>query len=142
MQIKRVARLGVLPALAAMTLTATNARAADIKWHSSLPAAQAEAKKTKRPILVYFSTTWCGPCKEMKRTTFKDAKVVAESRKWTMVQIDAEKQEKVAAKYKVDGYPTTIILKPNGAGVARAEGGMSASGFLKWMKSKYAAAKK
>jgi thiol:disulfide interchange protein len=142
MQIKKIIRLGVLPALAAMTLGAGSARAADIKWHSSLSAAQAEAKKTKRPVLVYFSTTWCGPCKEMKRTTFKDAKVVAESRRWTMVQIDAEKQEKIAAKYKVDGYPTMILLKPNGATVSRAEGGMSAGGFLNWMKSKYAAAKK
>jgi thiol:disulfide interchange protein len=142
MQIKKIARLGVLPALATMTLGANTAHAADIKWHSSLSAAQAQAKKTKRPLLVYFSTSWCGPCKEMKRTTFKDAKVIAESRKWTMVQIDAEKQESVAAKYKVDGYPTMIILKPNGASVSRAEGGMGASGFLNWMKSKYAAAKK
>lgn len=142
MQMRTFVRLGVLPALAAMTLGAGSARAADIKWHSSLSTAQAEAKKTKRPLLVYFSTSWCGPCKEMKRTTFKDAKVVAESRKWTMVQIDAEKQASIADKYKVDGYPTMIILKPSGAAVARAESGMSASGFLNWMKSKYAAAKK
>jgi thioredoxin-related protein len=59
-----------------------------------------------------------------------------------MVQIDAEKQEKVAAKYKVDGYPTTIILKPNGAGVARFEKEMNAQQFLSFMRSKYAAAKK
>ena len=142
MQLKKIVRLGVLPALAAMTLGTGTANAADIKWHSSLSAAQAEAKKTKRPVLVYFSTTWCGPCKEMKRTTFKDSKVVAESRKWTMVQIDAEKQEKVADKYKVAAYPTMVILKPSGATVSRAVGGMSAGEFLNLMKSKYSAAKK
>ena len=121
MQLKKLARLGVLTALATATLGTANARAADIKWQTSLSSAQAEARKTHRPLLLYFSTSWCAPCKIMKRTTFKDAAVIRESRRWTMVEIDAEKQDKVAAKYKVVGYPTTIILKPGSVSLETLE---------------------
>lgn len=142
MTIQKAFRVGVLGALAATTLGVSNAHAAEITWQQSINTAMAQAKKSKKPLLLNFSTTWCGPCQDMKRTTFKDAKVVAESKKWVMVHIDGDRQANVAAKYKVEGYPTMIILKPNGAVVSRATSGMSATQFLNWVKSKYGAAKK
>lgn len=143
----RMRTFATLAVIAATTLTASNAHAANISWQGSLNSAMATAKKTNKPVFLYFSTEWCGPCKVMKQTTFKDSKVVAESRKWVMVQVDAEKQEAIASKYKIDTYPTMLILKPNGTTVSRVEasaktaGVLKTNGFLSWLKTQYPKAK-
>lgn len=150
MIIKKAFRIGVLTAFAAATLGVSQAQAAGIKWTTSLSGALATAKKTGKPVLVNFSASWCAPCKEMDKTTFKNAAVVNESKKWIMVYIDTDKQEAVATKYKVDEYPTFVIMKPGGAVVSRIEGVKSlraadktlTNKFLKWWQPKYSAAKK
>ena len=141
MKMKHAFRFGVLTALVA-TLGVPQVHAAGITWRSSLSNAMTESKKSGKPIFVDFSATWCGPCKQMKKTTFKDAKVIAESKKWVMVRVDIDDQENVAKKYKITAVPTLMIMSPKGKVVAREMGGQDAGGFLKWMKSKYAAAKK
>ena len=142
MKIKNRLMSGVLTALIAATAGVSPAQAASITWTESLTTAMSQSKKTGKPVFIDFSAVWCGPCKEMKKTTFKDAKVIAESKKWIMVHIDGDKQEKVAAKYKVEAYPTLLIMSPKGREVSRVVGGQNASEFLKWMKSKYSVAKK
>lgn len=142
MKLRNSFRFGTIALLATAMLGISNAQAADITWRSSLSSAMTEAKKSGKPVLVDFSATWCGPCKQMKQTTFKDAKVIAESRKWVMVRVDIDDQEKVAEKYKITAVPTLLIMSPQGKVVAREVGGQNAGTFLKWMKSKYAAAKK
>lgn len=142
MKLNNAFRWGVVAVVATIASGTAQAQANSITWRSSLDSALQEARKTKRPLLVYFSTVWCGPCQIMKRTTFKDANVIRESKRWVMVSIDGDKQPKVATKYKIDGYPTMLILKPNGTIVSRAGGEMSAKAWLNWQKSKYQAAKK
>lgn len=142
MKHKQALRWGALTIAATLFTGVSTAQADSITWRTSLGSALQEAQKTKRPLVVYFSTTWCGPCQIMKRTTFKDASVIQESKKWVMVQIDGDKEPQLVKKYKVDGYPTMLALKPNGAIVSRASGGMSTKALLNWQRSKYQAAKK
>ena len=78
----------------------------------------------------------------VQRNEANDFQVIAESRKWIMVHIDGDKQEKVAGKYKVEAYPTLLIISPKGKVVASEVGGQKAGELLKWMKSKYSAARK
>ena len=142
MKLKNKLRWGAFAIAATLVTGISHARADSITWRNSLDTALREAKQTKRPVLVNFSTVWCGPCQIMKRTTFKDAAVIKESKKWVMVHIDGDKQAKIAAKYKVEGYPTLLILKPNGTVVSRAGGEMGVKALLNWQRSKYQAAKK
>ena len=142
MKLKHRLTTGVLTALIAATVGISQAQAASITWTQSLTTAMSQSKKTGKPIFIDFSAVWCGPCKEMKKTTFQDAKVIAESKKWIMVHIDGDKQEAVAKKYKIEAYPTLIMMSPKGKIVAREIGGQNPGDFLKWMKSKYSAAKK
>jgi len=47
-----------------------------INW-ISFEQLQAEYKKNPKPILIDLYTNWCGWCKEMDRTTYKNDKVAA-----------------------------------------------------------------
>lgn len=124
--------LSALLALPLLTATAQakparkKVAASQVVWRASFPAALAEAKRTGKPIFIDFYTTWCGPCKYLDAVTYKDARFVAESKKWVMVKVDAEKNAanvKLAKKYKINGYPSMLFLKPSGKEADRAVGG-------------------
>lgn len=112
---------------AARSKSRSKARAkAKVNWRASFPLALAEARRTGKPIFVDFYTTWCGPCKYLDAVTYKDRRFVAESRKWVMVKVDAEKNSanlKLAQKYKVSGFPSMIFLKSSGKESSRVVGG-------------------
>ena len=69
---------------------------------------------------LYFSTSWCGPCK-MFRPIVQG--VAAET--GTNVQfIDAEQNQALAAQYSITSVPT-IIVSQNGQAMHRHSGVMS-----------------
>jgi thioredoxin 1 len=74
-----------------------------------------KAGEGKKIVMIDFYTTWCGPCKMLDKSTWKDERVI----KWLSentipLKIDAEKEADLAAKYKIRGYPTMIFIKPDG----------------------------
>ena len=126
----RVCCLTVAAALL-LSLPALPVRAEEPFASGSFQAACALAGKTRRIVLVDFYTTWCGPCKMLDETTWKDKTVrtwltqAAISRK-----IDAEKQTGLAAKYKIGAYPTILLLKPDGTEIDRLIGFRDPKTFL------------
>lgn len=54
--------------------------------------------------LVEFHTSWCGYCKKQKPELEEMDKV------WIGL-LDADKESELAAKYKVNGFPTFLIFK-------------------------------
>ncbi len=99
----------------------------DLSFDAAVKAAEAE----KKIVFIDFYTTWCGPCKMLDKTTWKDEKVI-EWFKTTAVgiKIDAEKEEDLAKKFKVASYPTLILLKPEGKEIDRLSGYRDAETFL------------
>ena len=72
--------------------------------------------------ILYFSTTWCGPCKAM-------APVVTEAAQSLNIQkIDAEQNPQLTAQYGIRTVPTFIFLK-NGQEVGRKSGAMRKQDF-------------
>src|SRR5438128_12157138 len=97
----------------------------------SLAEALQQAKADGKLVMIDFYTEWCGYCKKLDETTWKDAKVQA----WlgehaVVVKIDAEREEKLAAKYEVESYPTILFLRPDGSEVHRLDGYVTATEFL------------
>lgn len=87
--------------------------------------ANKEAVKSKKYIFVDAYATWCGPCKQLKATTFKDKEIAAFfNEHFINVSLDVEKGQgpKLAAKWKVQGLPTLIIFDSKGKKVAQLVG--------------------
>ena len=94
-------------------------------------ARQSATDGGKRFVLVDFYTVWCGPCKKLDETTWKDQEV----RDWlskeaVCLKVDAEKDEPLADKYRINVYPTVLLLRPDGAEIDRLVGYRDAKTFL------------
>ena len=102
-------------------------------FHGTWKEALEEAKKTGKPIFVDAYAKWCGPCKRMARTTFKD-KTVGEffNEKFINMKIDAEESEgrKFRKKYPVSAFPTLFFIDENGEVLHKVVGGQSVKGLI------------
>jgi len=62
-----------------------------------------------QPVLVDFYADWCGPCKVMA-PVLKEFKQRHASR-ITILKIDVDRNQSVAAKYQISGIPTLILFQ-------------------------------
>ncbi len=88
------------------------------RWHSNLPDAFAEARKSNLPLFVDFRADWCSICRELEDNVFPHRDVAPLLAKYVLVKIDATKNEGEAAellkRYSVIGLPTLLLLRPDG----------------------------
>lgn len=104
-------------------------------------------KKQNKHVLVYFTTSWCGYCKKMKKTTFTDPKVMElMNGDFILAMVDGDSKNKLQVNDKdgkpmemteqeltrafgVRGYPTFVFLKADGTTIAPISGYLSADQF-------------
>lgn len=72
--------------------------------------------------LMYFSASWCGPCKMMKPVI--DNFINKNSDKVNLIKIDVDSDRGAAAAYGVNSVPTFVALK-NGSLIDRFNGMVS-----------------
>ncbi|MCO6461154.1 MAG: thioredoxin family protein [Saprospiraceae bacterium] len=98
-------------------------------WASILKKAKAENKL----IYVDAYTTWCGPCKMMKKNIFPD-KTVGDyyNQHFVNAQIDMEKGEglKIAKDYDIRAYPSHLFVNGDGELVHKGLGYMDVNEFV------------
>jgi thioredoxin len=70
---------------------------------------EAEVMNSDTPVLVDFSATWCGPCKQLKPIVEELATEFAGKLK--VAHIDVEQARNVAMKYGVMSVPTVLYMK-------------------------------
>lgn len=93
-----------------------------ILWEKTFERAQAEAVKTRKPIMVDFYTDWCSACKMMDAEAYTDASVVRASQKFVAVKVNAEQRTDLAMRYKVNSYPTILWIDADGKVLNTSEG--------------------
>jgi protein disulfide-isomerase len=104
----------------------------DPMWMTDFEAAKARATELKRPILVDFSgSDWCGWCIKLDKEVFKQTEFksfaekelvlfLADYPRSTPQAAGLKKQnEALMAQYRVEGFPTVLILDAGGRELAR-----------------------
>lgn len=99
----------------------------EIIWHrydEGLKAAREEDKH----IFINFTSNWCGYCKKMDRTTFKETEIIKMlNEDFVSVKVNGDSKKELnvdgykiterdlaRSEYGVRGYPSFWFLKPNG----------------------------
>lgn len=91
-----------------------------------------QARLLGKPVFLYWGAVWCPPCNQLKATLFSRADFAERSRAFIPVYVDGDKPgaQKVAARFKVSGYPTMILFKPDGSEVTRLPGEVDPERYL------------
>ena len=104
-----------------------------VPWKSDLAAAQSEARAANKPMLLYFTAEWCGPCQWMRRYVWSDRQVADALRGFVSVRIDIDKDPATAMRFHVKPIPVFFIVRPDGQIARTHEGAMEAQEFINWL---------
>ena len=122
--------------------TLLQAGAAELKWMTDLPKAQAKAKSENKLVMMDFTgSDWCGWCIKLNKEVFSKPEFAEYAEKnLVAVEVDFPRSkaqtaelkkanQALQAKYKIEGYPTVIVLNGDGKKVGELgymEGGPKA----------------
>jgi thiol-disulfide isomerase/thioredoxin len=115
---------------AAAELAAVHADAPGIDWYKGdVDAAFASAKSSDKPVLLYWGAQWCPPCKQLKSAVFNRPDFIEKSKLFVAVYLDGDlpDAQKWGDVFRVTGYPTVVVLKPDRTEITRIAGNMDLS---------------
>ena len=101
--------------------------AEDLNWQTDLPKAQEQAKKEGKLVMMDFTgSDWCGWCIKLHKEVFSQPEFADYAKKnLVLVQVDFPRAKPqsdelkkanlaLQDKYKIEGYPTIIVLNGDG----------------------------
>ena len=113
----------------------SQAAAAEGNWLTDLPKSLEQAKAEKKVVLVNFTgSDWCGWCKRLDKEVFTTTEFKEYATKnLVLVEADFPERKKQSSelkkandglknKYKVDGFPTLVVLNGEGREMGRQVG--------------------
>jgi len=103
--------------------------------HEPLVSALREAGETSKLVFVDFYAEWCGACKTMDRTTFKDRAVAKALEGFVFIKVDADRHPDAARHFNVVGLPTLVVLEASGEEIYRRVGPIEAGELARELSS-------
>jgi protein disulfide-isomerase len=127
--------LGLVIPLATCTKSEPTPPKASVPWTEDYKAALDTAKKTNKMVFLHFTgSDWCPPCQALEEKVLTTAAFVDWSKdRFILVDLDypnAKPQSDALKKqnadlhdqYKIEGFPTVILLDTQGKEIAREVG--------------------
>ena len=112
------------------------AKTTGIAWQrastdSEVDAAFALARGQAKPVFVYWGAAWCPPCNQLKATLFNRQDFIARSKAFVAIYVDGDSPgaQKLGSRFKVRGYPTTVLFNTEGVEVTRLPGEVDAAQY-------------
>lgn len=119
---------------AAMAASATQAGDGGIQWVSYAEGRQRGEAENKKVFLV-FNADWCRYCLKMEKETFQDPTVIAYvNRNFVPVTVNSDREQEIAADYKVRGLPSTWFITEKGDRIESRPGFIPAKEMLTILK--------
>jgi thiol:disulfide interchange protein len=104
-------------------------------WHTSFTEAEAQAKALGKPLLLHFYADWCGPCQQMERTVLNQPSVVrCLGVDVVGVKINGDHHADLLSRFGVSGFPTDVLVSPDGEVSVRSIGISSETAFIDRLK--------
>ncbi|HXY35623.1 MAG TPA: thioredoxin family protein [Planctomycetaceae bacterium] len=98
-------------------------RGSSSTWRHDFQAAEAEARRLNRPLLVHFHAKWCGPCQMMNREVLSDAAVLRQLDSAVVaVKVDSDEHPELVQRFGITSLPTDLFLDPSGFVLDRTSG--------------------
>lgn len=100
----------------------------------SLTDALAKAKREDKLLIIKFTAEWCGPCKQMDKTTWRNQSVFDWAKdNAVIIAVDVDQDTKTSEQHKIKAMPTMVAYR-DGVEFDRTVGYMDSSKTLSWMK--------
>ena len=118
------------PANSSPDLAHMHSDAPGIAWFKGdVDAAFKSAQATRKPVLLYWGAQWCPPCKQLKSAVFSRPDFIEKSKLFVAVYLDGDlpDAQKWGDVFRVTGYPTVVVLKPDRTEITRVAGNMDLS---------------
>jgi len=108
----------------------------EVVWAEDIASAREVASESGKPVMLFFTATWCVPCRIMKREVFADTEVMKAINSQVvpvMVYADSPGGEAAFSQYNVEGTPITIFTDPQGMVLDYAVGGIEKDAFMQML---------
>jgi len=107
-------------------------------WNTNFD--EALSNSAHRPVLAFFTASWCSPCKLMTATTLTDPLIFSALDEVEHVGVDIDEQREIAEKYEIEAVPTFVVFTPSGHEVDRITGYRNVGDFFEWLTNSITAA--
>jgi len=105
----------------------------EVVWADDTNSARQLASESNKPVMMFFTATWCVPCRIMKREVFADSEVAEAINAQVvpvMIYADSPGADELFRQYNIGGTPITIFTDNSGQVLDYAVGGIGKPEFM------------
>lgn len=125
----------IVIALALLTLLRSRTAPIPPVFSERLTYAQGleRAATSGKPLLVFATADWCGPCQSFKRSTLVEPEVESLIRdRFIPVYLNIDENQDAAASLAIHRIPASVVLK-DGRPAGKLEGAVTGAEYVAWL---------